>query len=377
MKRILFFITFIIIALAKDLAASSPAAAPAAAASSSSCSQETDKVIVVPNETINMSKELYLNARSQSQAEKASLFSRANQEFPLEKAVSTAQNIPGNNKNFVFWMTNYFGRVMNKSVKWHKSNIWDQVPNGTFWLTNLNAWAFINVDEQDLKKSPHAAKVDKIKRGETLSEKECPLTNPGENPVLGQGINATQNYRLVASSAFFTWLKNQPPDLLDDETIDSLCKEDARPGRLPCTLRQIGYEAPILSRSLKRLDGKNMLDVAPSRVNRPLQFFEGVYIAAQIIKAREKDKEPSSVGFVTPNKEFTYSLVPGEKQPFATFQTCVNKVLQREGYTGKPATVYQLPFAYGDSILDAPYRETSGNPLKQAGLLELLKEEKK
>jgi len=271
-------------------------------------------------------------------------------------------------------MTNYFGRVTTQSLNWNKDNVFTQIPKGTFWLTNLNAWKFLTVDAKTVEANSKDI-VTKMAQG-SLPEEECPLTNPSGNLVLDQDVNKLERYKLLSSTAFFNWLKKQNTSLLSDEAASALCKDKPRPGRLPYSLSQMGYKPAILNRSLKRLDNTNMLDVPFSRIYRPLQFLEGVYYATQIIQSNQNSEQGPSVVFLTPNKEFTYSLVPGEQKPFATFQTCVNKVLQQKEYTGKPATIYQIPFAYGGDLFDAPYRLSGGTPLKKANLLAQLEDKK-
>jgi len=75
MNRLLLLTISIIIAPAKNLTASA-AALPAPS------SQESDKAVVMPNDSITKVQQLLLDVRSKSEAEKGALFVKMQQEFP-------------------------------------------------------------------------------------------------------------------------------------------------------------------------------------------------------------------------------------------------------------------------------------------------------
>ena len=322
------------------------------------------------------------NVRSKADSEKGALFQKMLDRFPLTKAIKQVKKTAS--PQVVLWFTNYFGSVSQETAEWYRDKVFDKVfkkvPKATFWLTDLKAWRFLSVDAQQLGIN-YKSIVEQI-RQRPLAPKECPLVDKCSD-VLDESISQNGAYESLSSQSFFQWmLRVKDMTLLPDGVANKLCKDSRRSDSLPYSLSRMGYKPPLLNRSLKRYEANevssNMLDVDFSLVYPVLQYLEGVYYAAKIIRFRAESfpEERPSLTFLLPNKEFAYYLVPGEEEPFATFKAAVERVLIQDNKPLPPsASIRFEPFAYGEDFYDAPY-QLGGTRLKKNTFKALLAKSK-
>lgn len=317
--------------------------------------------------------------RSKSAEEKEKLLKQVKEYFPLE---ATIKNINAKqNPQIILWFSNYFGSVMEKTLNWYKDNVFSKIPKGNFWLTDLKAWACLSVDKNQLRQTygPLVAKIDKIQEAKVsnapfralqLLPSECPLTTKSSD-VLDEELNKTERYRLLSSKKFFQWLLEQKNDaLINSALCNALCKDYPREDSLRCSLTDLGYQPELFKKTIEKLKDKPaMFDVDFSLVYPVLQYLEGIYYASTIIEQTDSQE----IVFMLPNKEFTYYMVPGEKEYFGNFVQGVRDTLNKSSakIKGRKVNISFEPFAYGQDFYDAPYK-FSGNRLKKNSLLEKL-----
>lgn len=319
-----------------------------------------------------------MHIRSMPDGEKEALFKKMPTYFPLVKAIEQVNKV--DSPQVVLWFTSYFGCVSSKAFAWNKENIFKQLPKATFWLTDLKAWQFLSVDAEQLAKNCPAL-VEKMKQGK-VTPQECPLVDKSSSDVLDESVSKIGAYRLLSSQAFFKWLMSvKEKSILSDDVANRLCKDKRRPDTLPYSLSTMGFRPALLNRTLDRyktMNTANMLEVDFSLVYPVLQYLEGVYYAAEIIKsnAQSNSSKVPQVVFLLHNKEFAFYLVDGEKVPFQNFKESVTKVLKQEGNPlVQAATIQFMPFAYGKGFYDAPYK-LGGKRLSQKAFLTQLSDAK-
>lgn len=315
------------------------------------------------------------NVRSKSSEEKEKLFDLMRQTVPLSRAISTIKKLP--NPQVIIWFSNYFGSVMEKTVDWYTQNLFSKLPNATFWLTDLKAWAFLSVDKEQLKKT-YAALVTRIEALQTdkmnaksLTLSECPLTSKSSD-VLDEEINTkTKRFKLLSSKAFFNWLlKANDNGIVTDQLCSALVKEYPRNESMRFSLADIGYKPAMLNKTCSKLPNNQTLVEADFSLIYPiLQYLEGIYYASQVLATNPS--ESKSVVFLLPNKEFTYYLLPGQKEYFQNFSQGIQLVAADALKKNPQATVSFEPFTYGADFYDAPYK-FNGARLKKSALLQKL-----
>lgn len=306
------------------------------------------------------------NVRSKSSEEKAKLFELMRQTIPLSNAISSIQKLP--NPQIIVWFSNYFGSVMEKTCDWYNQNIFSKLPKATFWLTDLKAWALLSVDKEQLRRT-YAPLVRCIE--EKLPLSECPLITKSSD-VLDEDINIkTKRYKLLSSKAFFNWLLRETnTSLVTEQLCNALVKDYPRSDSLRFSLTDIGYKSTLLNKTCSKLpNNQTLLEADFSLVYPILQYLEGIYYASEILATNLKENK--SIVFLLPNKEFTYYLLPGEKEYFQNFSQGIQVVASNILKDNPNVTISFDPFAYGADFYDAPYK-FSGARLKKTVLLEKL-----
>ncbi|CAN5172243.1 hypothetical protein BH09DEP1_BH09DEP1_0420 [soil metagenome] len=271
------------------------------------------------------------NVRLEKNSEKkAKLFELMLQVIPLTNAISTIQSLP--NPQIIVWFSNYFGSVMELTCDWYNQNLFSKLPKATFWLTDLKAWAFLSVDKEQLKKiySKLATRIETIQTDKTktqpLNLSECPLITKSSD-VLDEEVNIkTKRYKLLSSKVFFNWLlKTTDTNLISDQLCNALVKEYPRDDGMRFSLADIGYKPAVLNKKCSKLaNNQTLLEADFSLVYPILQYLEGIYYASKVIEASNTG-ENTSVVFLLPNKEFTYYLLPGEKEYFQNFSQGIQR----------------------------------------------------
>lgn len=335
------------------------------------------------NPLINIiSVEELRNVRAKSPAERKAFFQQVRDLFPLEKTIQEVNKLE--NPQVILWFTNYFGSVMEKTLKWYTENLFSKVSNATFWLTDLKAWSFLSVDKEQLKQTygPLVNQLEQLQKAKDLgypnnlssiSLEECPLINKSSD-VVDKEIENIGHYKLLSSKAFFTWLlQNKQTTLVSDEICNQLCKEYPREDSLRFSLSDMGYKPELLNRIIKKTKGKTLLDVDFSLAYPILQYLEGIYYASTIAQTAQFTNKQCSIVFMLPNKEFTYYILPEEKEYFTHFCQGVQAAVTHsitQPILANVAIRFE-PFAYGDDFYDAPYK-FSGSRLKKQAFLKAL-----
>jgi len=329
---------------------------------------------------------------------KALLQAKMKEFFSLDKAIARVQSL--DNPQVVLWFANYFGGLPKETLRYYKKEVFNTIPNATFWLADLKAWGFLVVDPAQLEQN-YPALVAKL-RGDgqfkgKLEEGECPLLVQASSVVnaeiplpeskcllltrssnvLENGVKATQKYcplkyRPLVSNSFFRWLQTVDDEMvLPVEVCNALrkIKRSETVKRLPSSLRSLGFRAKLLDRMLPawintekpemNKPAVNMLDVEFYLVYPLLQYLEGIYLAACLIESKLPIQagQEASIVFLLPNKEFVYYMIPGEATPFMYFIEGVKRVIAQFKDRIKGTIAIRIePFAYGDDLQDAPYR---------------------
>lgn len=319
------------------------------------------------------------NARTTNEETQAQLFTTFQKLFPLETVLKNMTVFK--NPQVVVWFTNYFGGTAPSTATWYSTNLFNKVPQATFWLTDLHAWCFLAVDKKQLSQN-YQKLIEKLDRNEQLTLQECPLITK-RSKVLEKTIYAQKRYRSLFSQDFFKALANENEFSLFELVLDKanlLCKTQRREGRTPCSLQDLGYTSLLLNIASTKLAGQTFLTADFSLIFRLLQYLEGIYYAFKIIKdtiSNDPLANECSIVFFIPNKEFTYYLVPQETALFDMFKQDLETVisacltLPREFRI----LVYFQPFAYytpeDNTLFAAPYRAI-GNPCTKSKLEKLL-----
>lgn len=299
----------------------------------------------------------------------------------IEKAVEQVNNY--NKPEIVVWFSNYFGSMKDDSCAWYIKNIFTKVPKkAKFQLTDLTAWALFSVNKKQLKQNyPSLIKtIETVQKNKTsIDSQECPLITSSSGSV-DNDITHLERFRLLRSKDFFQWLLNiKNTALLSDDICNKLCKESSNEipdkDRLSFCLADIGYTPTLLNRSLSKLNNKTMVETDAAKINRLLQYWEGVFYAQKIVldAVQRKDKQCSII-FMLPNKEFTYYTIPEEQTLFENFKRSIETVLKESLPQGSDIAIdirFQ-PFAYGSKFNDMPYK-SNGKVLKKNKLIELLR----
>ncbi len=304
-----------------------------------------------------------------SEEKKVILFNKMYKLMSVNKAVNQIEEY--DNPKIVLWFTNYFGSVMKSTYEWYQNNVFKKIPKAQFWLADLKAWALLAVNKEQLKKNyPSLVKnIEAIPENKTMdgaqdmsqSEKiavECPLIT-SSSTTIDNDLSQVAGYKPLISKDFFKWLLQiENRSLLSDDVCEQLCKESSNKDRLSFSLADIGYKPSLLNRSLKKLNGKTMLQDDVGKIYRILQYLEGIYYAKKIIEdtAEKKDKKCSIV-FMLPNKEFTYYTVPQEKSLFENFKKSIEVAIQPI-ISKMDIHIRFQPFAYGEApdFSDMPYK---------------------
>ncbi len=315
------------------------------------------------------------SARTANEETQAQMFALFKELFPLEKAVATIAAL--NNPQVVIWFTNYFGSIMPSTALWYSTNLFNKIPQATFWLTDLRAWCFLAIDKKQLSQN-YSALIAKLDNNEQLKQEECPLTTK-RSEVLAKVTCTKKRYRPLFSQDFFKALTNKTEEFSLFELIldkaDLLCKTQRREGRAPCSLQNLGYTSPLLDIVSTKLARQTFLTADFTLIFRLLQYLEGLYYASNIIKdtlTNDPSAKECSIVFFIPNKEFTYYLVPQEQSLLSTFKQDLETVISTFSLPpGFRISVYFQPFAYytpqDNTLFASPYRAV-GNPCNKSKL---------
>lgn len=275
------------------------------------------------------------NLRSLNEQEKIDLYQSLDFENRFKSANIIKNIIKIKNPQIIVWFTDHFGQIPIQQVKWYQENIFDpsQSINPVFWLVDLAAWRILTIKQN-------------------IGFDNCSLFNE-KSEVLTKKIESPQ-FNILRASNFFSWLQSLPGtiDKIMPTTLESLVRQDLRPGIQRFSLRDIGYAIPFLNIWSTQLN-TNIIDADHTQIFPLLQYLEGIYYALEIIK---KCMHPEcNIVFLLPNKEFTYYMSASEKKPFTLFKNDVTRFLQQENKSMPRVTIHFYPFSFGSSFYDQPF----------------------
>lgn len=289
---------------------------------------------------------------------------------------------PTNTTDVIIWLSDCQGNVTKKAFDWYKEQVFPKLrPTTTVWGTNFDAWhLFANKVATLWTNKPLFARISTIKGDDPttwLTTQECPLVHLQSSVVTD--ITGSR-FRALQSRDFFAWLAMLPGSIedLSGSRHRLLCRQ--RPStvssslgdpdaRLGFTLRQLGYEVPFLDVSLPAsLGGKSILDTDMYCVSPLLEYLEALfyicYIAQQHV-VRGDDLTKHTIVFLINLREIIPYINNTPGSLFACFQKntgeMLTKTLPHKVWQG--LTIDIQPFAYGNSLFDAPLK-ISGEKLK-------------
>lgn len=338
-----------------------------------------DLLIRIAPEIASSSIEDLRTVRSKSQEEKALMFAKFKDGFPLEKSLTRVKSLK--DPQVVIWFTNYFGSVNKDTADWYQREVFTKLPNATLWLTDLKAWTFLSVDKEQLKKnySSIVAQLENIQKAKNSNEKweplkECPLITKSSDIL----VTSSNKYKVLSSKEFFVWLQKCDPKIISDEICNQLCKEYQREDSLRFSLSDLGYKSSCLDRTIPKLSGQTILNTDFSKIFPILQYIEGIYYSKAIIESNPKKE--NNIVFLLPNKEFTYYIIPQEKPYFQNFTQGVQTATKNcaQGSISFEAFAYEKDKNDNKDpkyFYEVPY-EGNGTRLTKTALLKILEEKK-
>ncbi len=303
---------------------------------------------------------LLKNLRSLTAAEKKQLFAWFEPQCTIEDGVRKIKTLP--TPQVVLWVGDHSGQVSRDGLRWYKAQVFDPLAStgATFWLVDLAAWRFLSLKEEALMRCPeYLSFVDKRNRKD-VSEAPSNTLITSTAAVL-QDVGNRAPYALLRSKDFFHWLNllTFKIDSIDQTIADLLVRKDLRQGAARFSLKELGYN-PLFLNYVSQTLGKNLLEADHTQVFPLLQYLEGIYYALKIVdQCAMAGAKECTIVFLLPNKEFTYYMVPGEKEPFDTFKRNIHAMLLKQGLRRNMQTVniYFFPFSYGQDFYDAPFEE--------------------
>lgn len=318
------------------------------------------------------------SVRNMNKEKRNNLFNEFKERFSLQRQLAYIES-KYYDPHIIVWFTDYFGRVGKKNIDWYKKQLFDKLPKATFWLVDLAAWGLLSATKSEIeKKYPNI--IETIANGEVLSEGVCPLLLHESN-VVNKKIN-TRRFKTLSSQSFFNWLLSSDQSIVTDRECEQMCRDEIRQGSLNCSLAQLGYRPKALNRTLKRLGGKNMLDVDFSLIYPVLQYLEMVFYIKEVFsrfEANDKmqminDKmmlpnDKNSIVLLLPNKEISYFISPithdkGETVYLKNQLNTLFNVLYKHYFKEEKKvwlSVRLSPFAYGIGFYDGPYYAHGSN----------------
>lgn len=301
------------------------------------------------------------NLRYYTPTEKKQLFETfsAITSFSVENCCLRIKSIP--NPDVILWFTNHYGDISYAGLEWYKKHIFTCTPlNTTFWLTDLAAWRWLSLSQQELcvfNDFTEFTQKQEARKGLELSN--CSLIHDA-SLVLLSTIEQCNRYKVLKSYDFFRWLLDLPGSIhsLNPFIVDDIVRKDIRPNAAHFNLKEIGYTPVFLNYCLPNLK-KNLLDLDQTQIFPLLQYLEALYYALTIINTRlEEGKSECQIIFLLPNKEFTYYLVSNEKKPFDTFAKHLEQLLRNQKMKNNiKITLHIYPFRYGSDFYDQPYEQ--------------------
>lgn len=295
-------------------------------------------------------------------AQRAELVARAQQLFSIESIMSKLCTQPPD--NVIIWLTNYYGNISTKTLDWYSKNVFAAIaplPNTCLWGTNLDKWLLFANTTENIKKFYETADPDIAAQLANMSEtpfKEqcCPLTKYSDSiarEVIENKENTCPRFCTLQSTGFFRWLYTLPPQVC--VVIDNLSKALCRPrpatiiDRFSCSLRQLGYMPPCLSKV-------NVLDLDIYSLLPLLQYLEAIYYVENIITRTGRG---GSMCFLFNLREIIFYLFPGESRPFEIFEQHMQYILSATlppDLQNVEVIVDMAPFLYND-LVKAPYKD--------------------
>ena len=303
------------------------------------------------------------NLRYEDTQEKNKLFAHFTSinSFDIKNICPKLNSIP--QPNIVLWFTNHKGTIPYAGLEWYKKNVFDTCSqDATFWLTDLSAWKFFSLQQQELNACSGFLQVmEDIHNKRDMSIEQCALTNI-RSPLFAQAQAFGDRYKALVAQQFFIWLSTfaEPISIMHPSPL-SLIRNDLRTNAAHFTLREIGYTVPLLN-YYSCEHKKNLLDLDQTQIFSLLQYLEAIYYTLIIIDNDiAQEKQNSTIVFLLPNKEFTYYLVENEKHFFQTFTENLLWFLKKKNREHIKVTLCFYPFSYGNSFYDQPYEE--GGPV--------------
>ncbi len=264
------------------------------------------------------------------------------------------------NPHIVLWFTDHFGNLSSSGTRWYQDTIFTQLLpfQATFWLTDLTAWRYFSTKDQKLRACPDYKKVIQESSIKVLKKDECPLLSDVSTTLLSLPLSTS--YQILQANKFFSWLYTCNFGKVTKKASSQLIRTEPRDLYARFSLRTIGYTPSCLD-YCPLTQSKNLLDFDHTQIFPFLQYLEAIYyiyeIACYAVKQKQKE---CTIVFLLPNKEFTYYLVPKEKEFFQTFKENLKELLTPFfARTGLKPCIYFQPFAYGEDFYDMPFKESA------------------
>lgn len=284
---------------------------------------------------------------------------------------------PTDATDVIIWLSDCQGNVTKKALDWYKELVFPKLSRNTFvWGTNFDAWnLFANKVGALSTNTPLFTRISTIKsndRSTWLTPQECPLVQSQSNTVTDI---SDSHFCALQSRDFFIWLATLPGSVedLSGNTHNRLCRQ--RPStvsasledpnaRLGYTLRQLGYEAAFLDVQLPtQLGDKSILDTDMYCISPLLEYLEALFYICYITKkhvARGDDLSKCTIIFLINLREIIPYTCKEPGTLFACFQKNAAEMLAMTlpSSAWKGLTIDIQPFAYGNSLFDAPLKIT-------------------
>lgn len=293
--------------------------------------------------------------------------------------------------DIIVWMTNYYGDVTSKGLGWYANNIFTQLPSASMvWGANLDKWMLLANKSANLKEAV-TDKISSFKADDQktwIPQNQCPFLQPSKGVVTD--IEQSR-FRALQSRDFFAWLCKLPGSVknLSGKVYLKLCRK--RPASVPsdlkdpearigCTFRQLGLNAKFLDVELEEFDDKSILDIDVYCTFPLLQYLETIYyIYTVVCNAQDWGQywdslrypyfrpgyypsEPDrNIVFLVNIREILFYMVKGEAKPFERLRVNTWEILScLLDECDLNLNIDIQPFAYGDTLFDAPYKAEGG-----------------
>ncbi len=227
------------------------------------------------------------NLRYLNEVEKKALYEKLNISdiFSIDTITASLKTI--SEPHIILWLTDHFGQVPAKGLEWYCKNVFSQFANrpATFWLIDLAAWRYLAIKEEQLPKE------------KSFESQECPLFLD-KSDLFTQALESVNKIKFLRASDFFCWLSTCDLQL---SLPSQLIRDDLRSGAGRFSLRQLGFNSPLLTCYAK--NGRPYTDIDNTQIFPLLQYLEALYYALTIIKENE-NKKSCNIVFLLPIATF-------------------------------------------------------------------------